>query len=266
MNASKICDEVEAIAKEAASFIRSERLKLKASNIEIKGLNDLVTYVDKTSEQYIVNALIPLIPDAAFITEENSVKPRQSDFQWIIDPLDGTTNFIHGLNPYAVSIGLMYRNKLILGVVYEVTGSECFSAVRGKGAFLNKNKITVSASSSIKTSLFVTGFPVSVFHRNKEYYLLMDYLIQNSHGIRRLGSAASDLAYVACGRIDAFYEYELKPWDVAGGSIIVEEAGGVVSDFSGKGNYIFGKEIIASNNLICSDLQKIISKYMTSKK
>ncbi|HOY39861.1 MAG: inositol monophosphatase [Bacteroidales bacterium] len=266
LNLSSICTAVESIAGEAASLIRNERSKLQSSEIEIKGLNDLVTYIDKSSEQFIVESLKDIVPNAGYITEENSIKPEKADYQWIIDPLDGTTNFVHGLQPYAVSIALMYRSTTLLGVVYEITGSECYSAIKSKGAFMNSKRIKVSSTSNIKNSLYVTGFPVSNFSRNKEYFRLMDYLIQNSHGVRRLGSAAADLAFVACGRLDAFYEYDLKPWDVAGGAIIVEEAGGRVGDFSGLPNHIFGKEIIASNSLIFSDLQNIIADFMQHKK
>ncbi|NLA25286.1 MAG: inositol monophosphatase [Bacteroidales bacterium] len=263
MNLTKISKEAIAIAKDAASFIKSERSFFRQSDIEVKGLNDLVSYVDRTSEYMIVNGLKSLIPSAGFIVEEKTIAQQKSEFQWVIDPLDGTTNFIHGLMPYAVSIGLLYKDEPVLGVICEVGNMECFSAIKGKGAFLNKEPIQVSAIKNISESLIITGFPVNEFSKNEVSYKLMDYFIKNTHGIRRLGSAAADLAYIACGRSEAFYEYDLKPWDVAAGAIIVKEAGGMVSDFKAKDNFIFGKEIVATNFNIYDEFIEIISKLIS---
>jgi len=262
MNLNKICNEVTAIASDAGNFIKNERLQFRSADVEIKGLNDLVSYVDRNAEQIIISGLKPLIPHSGFIAEENSIDCEEADYQWVIDPLDGTTNFVHGLKPYAVSIGLLFKGSPVLGVIYEIGDDECYSAVKGMGAVMNKKDIHVSGCSSLSESLIITGFPVNEFGRNAEYYQLMDYLIKNTHGVRRLGSAAADLAYVSCGRCDAFYEYNLKPWDVAAGAIIVQEAGGMLGDFSGSPNYVFGKEIVAANNLVFNNLLRIISKYM----
>ncbi|MDD2199075.1 MAG: inositol monophosphatase family protein [Bacteroidales bacterium] len=266
MNFDSILSQTIDAAKQAGSFIRSEINKFSKSDIEIKGKNDLVSYVDKTSEKMIIASLIDVIPNAGFIAEESHNSINESlEYKWIIDPLDGTTNYLHGLSPYSVSIALMHHNEVILGVVYEVSNDECFYATKAKGSFLNGEKITCSTNSKISESLFVTGFPVSRFYRNKESFELLDYIIKNSHGIRRLGSAAADLAYVACGRFDCFYEYDLKSWDVAAGSLIVTEAGGKVSDFNGEDNYVFGKEIVAANSLIFVKTLQIIEKFMRSK-
>ncbi len=262
MNLTGLVKEIEAIACDAGSLLLDERTKLTRSHIEHKGLNDLVTYIDRKSEQLIVNALKPLVPDAGFIVEEQSVLQRKADYQWIIDPLDGTTNYIHGLQPYTISIGLYHRNTALAGVVYDPVSRECFSASKDSGAYLNRERIQVSLSPSVADSLFVTGFPVNEFSRNEAGFQLMDYIIRNTHGIRRLGSAAADLAYVACGRIDAFYEYNLKPWDVAAGALIIAEAGGRISDFSGSSSFVFGKEIVASNNLIFNEFLTILQRFM----
>jgi myo-inositol-1(or 4)-monophosphatase len=263
MNINTILQHTIDTAKQAGNFIRAHVNKINKADIEIKGKNDLVSYVDKTSEEIIINALRNLIPNAAFIAEETSDNQNNlHEYTWIIDPLDGTTNFLHGLAPFAVSIALMHKNEIIIGVVYEIAHDECFYAAKSQGAFLNGAKIRCSTTPNISDSLFVTGFPVSNYHRNEASYRLMDYLIKNSHGIRRLGSAASDLAYVACGRLEAFYEYDLKSWDVAAGCLIVQEAGGKVSDFSGSNNYIFGKEILATNPIIFVKTLKIVNKFM----
>jgi myo-inositol-1(or 4)-monophosphatase len=266
MNLDKILKHTINTAKLAGNFIRSEQSKVNKSDIEIKGKNDLVSYVDKTAEKLIIKSLLEIIPDVGFIAEESYTQQNlNTDYKWIIDPLDGTTNYLHGLSPYAVSIALMYKSEIIVGVVYEVSNDECFYATTGNGAFLNGEKISCSKNSQLTDSLFVTGFPVSKFYRNKESYDLLDYIIKNTHGIRRLGSAAADLAYVACGRFDCFYEYDLKSWDVAAGSLIVKEAGGKVSDFNAGENYIFGKEIIATNSLIFVKTIDIVNKFMCNK-
>lgn len=266
MDIEKILHHTINTAKQAGEFIRENLNKVNRSDIEIKGKNDLVSYVDKTSEKMIIESLKEITPNAGYIAEESQFKEQvSSEYNWIIDPLDGTTNYLHGLSPYSVSIALMHKSEIIVGVVYEVSNNECFYAAKGKGAFLNGEKIFCSKNSQLADSLFVTGFPVSRFHRNKESYELMDYIIKNTHGIRRLGSAAADLAYVACGRIDCFYEYDLKSWDVAAGSLIVQEAGGKVSDFNGGENYIFGKEIIATNSLIFVKTIDIVNKFMCDK-
>jgi myo-inositol-1(or 4)-monophosphatase len=167
--------------------------------------------------------------------------------RWIIDPLDGTTNFIHGIPLYTVSIALEKDNELVVGVVFEVNLGECFYAWKNGGAWMNESRIAVSEASQLRNALCATGFPYKDFPHLTRYFDTLRFLFQNSRGVRRIGSAALDLAYVACGRFDAFYEYNLNPWDVAGGALIVKEAGGTVSDFSGGTNFLHGKEIAATN-------------------
>ena len=246
----KLCMMVCQIAKEAGAFIRNEAHSFDRSKVEYKGLNDLVSYVDKSAEQMIVNSLSSLIPGAGFITEENTGIKNSSGFQWIIDPLDGTTNFVHGLPCYCVSIALMNEFELVIGVVYEINASECFYAWQGGQAMMNNEIIKVSGVSHLKQSLIATGFPYTNYSRMKPYMEVFDFCMRNTHGIRRLGSAAADLVYVACGRLEAFYEYGLNSWDVAGGALIVKQAGGIVTDFSGGENYLNGGEIIAANSLM----------------
>lgn len=227
-----------------------ERVNFDASKIENKGLHDLVSYVDKAAEQQIIQALMELLPDAGFIAEEGTNDSRGERFNWIIDPLDGTTNYIQGLPIYAVSIGLLDGNELVLGVIYEVGRQECFYAWKGGGAYLNNAAIHVSNRGNMHDALLATGFPYNDFSRLQSYMETLQWTMTHARGVRRLGSAATDLAYVACGRFDAFWEYDLKPWDVAAGALIVAEAGGKVSDFKGGADYLFGRTIIASNGLL----------------
>jgi myo-inositol-1(or 4)-monophosphatase len=260
----EFCEEVKFAVNDAVNFIRNERLNFHQSDVENKGLNDLVSYVDKTAEKIVVDNLIKLIPDAGFITEENTISISSKEYCWIIDPLDGTTNFIHGLNCYCVSVGLTYKNELVLGVVHEVVSDECFYAWKDGGAFCNEKSIKVSAVNQLSQSLIATGFPYTNYSRMESYMRVFDYCMRNTHGLRRLGSAAIDLAYVAAGRMDAFYEYGLNPWDIAAGCLILKEAGGTVTDFSGEENYLFGREILATNNAIHNSFLEVIKKEFES--
>jgi len=262
MNLEKICLQVVDLTKNVGKFILSEKNNIKQPNVEVKGLHDFVTYVDKTSEQKIIDRLSELLPEAGFIAEEGTSTKRGEKYNWIIDPLDGTTNFIHGLAPFAISIALMEDNEIILGVVHELNLDECFYAWKGSNAYLNGNIIHVSKKDKIEDSLIATGFPYYDYDRIKPFMETLKYFMQKSHGVRRLGSAATDLVYVACGRFEAFYEYSLSPWDVAAGAFIVQQAGGKVSDFIGENNYIFGKEIIATNKNVFDDFLSIVKNIM----
>lgn len=250
MDYEKITTEVCRIAREAGKFMSGELSTFDASKIENKGVHDLVSYVDKTSERMIISELQKLIPDAGFIAEEGTLDIRGERFNWIIDPLDGTTNYIHGIPVYSVSIALLENNELVIGVVYEVGHDECFYAWKSGGAYLNGKPIHVSARADIHNALLATGFPYSDFSRMDTYLEFFKWAMTNSRGIRRMGSAAADLAYVACGRFDAFWEYSLKPWDVAAGALLVQEAGGKVSDYKGGSDFLFGREILATNGII----------------
>ncbi len=256
-----ITEQVIKIAKEAGNFIRKEKGKIKTENIEIKSLNSLVTYVDKSAEKMIVEGLKQLLPEAGFIAEEGTEKIQAPIYNWIIDPLDGTTNFIHGLEPFAVSIALRKKDKIVSGVVYEIGKDECFYASENRPAYLNGKEIKVSTIKKLEDSLTATGFPYYDFSKNKAVLQSLEYLMRHSHGIRRLGSAATDLVYVACGRLEAFYEFGLSPWDVAAGAFIVQQAGGKVADFNFGNNYLFGREILASNSLVFEEFSKVINRF-----
>lgn len=264
MDLQKTCDEVCTIARDAGSFLRNKISGITAADIETKGLHDFVTYVDKQSELRITSALSKLLPGAGFIAEEKTLGSKGERYRWVVDPLDGTTNFIHHIPLYSVSIALMDGEEVILGVVYEANLDECFYSWKGSPAFLNGKEIKVSERVVISDSLLATGFPYYNYSDLEKYMRLFTYFLKNSHGLRRLGSAAVDLAYVACGRFEGFFEYGLNPWDVAAGSFIVQQAGGKVFDFTGGENYIFGKQIVASNNNISKELSGIISSIFNS--
>jgi myo-inositol-1(or 4)-monophosphatase len=257
MDLKLITQKVVDIAQEVGVFIRSERIKFNYDNVEIKGLNDLVSYVDKTSEKLIVEKLIQLPIDAGFMVEENTISEKK-EYNWIVDPLDGTTNFVHGIPFYAISIALEYKGEIISGVVYEVSRNECFWAFTNGGAFLNGIPISVSKQSNLSESLIATGFPIFNFEKIKPFLVCLEYLMRNTHGVRRIGAAAVDLCYLACGRVDAFFEYNLNPWDVAAGALIVKEAGGNVCDFNKEDNWLFCKEIIATNSSIKTEFENLI--------
>jgi myo-inositol-1(or 4)-monophosphatase len=261
MDLEKICNSVCDVARNTGVFIKAEAKKITQNNVEVKGLNNFVTYVDKAAESQIVDGLKKILPEAGFITEEGTAVENGSDYRWVIDPLDGTTNFIHGLPPYAISIGLMYKEEVIVGVVYEVVAGECFYAWKDSKAYLDSKEIKVTNASTVADSLIATGFPYNDFNRMRGFMGSLEHLFVNSHGVRRIGSAATDLAYVACGRFDVFYEYNLNPWDVAAGSLIVKQAGGKVTDFKRGADFVFGKEIIASNSSIHDDFIKVIDTY-----
>ena len=258
MNLQNIIQQVTELSKEVGDFIRNEKEKINSDVIENKGLHDFVTYVDKTSEQKLIDGLLKIIPNSGFIAEENTADYKGEEYRWIVDPLDGTTNFIHGLSPFAISIALQQNEKTIAGIVYEINLDECFYAYKNGGAFLNNKAISVSKAKKVKDSLIATGFPYYDYSRIDNFMKSLNYFIQNSHGVRRLGSAATDLVYVACGRLEAFYEYSLSPWDVAAGAFIVQEAGGNVCDFNGTDNWLFGKEIIASNPFVYDEFLDIV--------
>jgi len=252
-----LTEQVVDCAKTVGEFIRAERTTFSYNNVEIKGLNDLVSYVDKTSEQKLVEKLSVICPEAGFIVEENTMSEIK-DYNWIVDPLDGTTNFVHGIPCYAISIALEYKGEILIGVVYEVAQNECFYAFKNGGAFLNEKSVHVSQRQSLSDSLIATGFPIYNFSRLDHYLKVLTHFMKNTHGVRRIGAAAADLCYLACGRVDAFFEYNLNPWDVAAGALIVKEAGGTVCDFTKGTNWLFGKEIIATNGLLKEAVEDIV--------
>lgn len=246
--------QVVRLATDVAAFQRQELAVFSRTDIEHKGLHDLVSYVDRESEQQLVRGLQQLLPEAGFITEEGTVAQEKKSLVWIIDPLDGTTNFTHGLPFFAISIALLSGNDLVLGLVLESNREECFTAVRGGGAFLNGQPIHVSGIQSLNESLLATGFPYYAFEKMPQYLEVLGYFMKHSQGMRRIGSAALDLAYVACGRFEGYFEYNLNSYDVAAGALLVQEAGGTVSDFQGGNNFVFGREILAANPKVHAEM------------
>ncbi len=249
------------ICLETGNWIKNEAGRFTSSDIESKGRHNYVTYVDKGAEKMLVEKLQELVPESDIIAEEGNYPSGGFDHTWIIDPLDGTTNFIHGIPFFSISVALSYKNELVSGVVFDIMSGECFYASKNKGAFLNGKPISISSSISLEEAVLATGFPYVLANRFESYLALFKGLVQSSRGIRRLGSAALDLVYVACGRFDGFYEFGLNPWDVAAGAIITSEAGGNVTDFQGKDNYLYGNQIIASNGKIHNEMLSIIKKY-----
>lgn len=261
MELSKLTGEVISLTKEVGEFIRAEALVFDRGNVEYKGLHDMVSYVDKTAEIRLVKGLSSLLPEAGFVTEEKTISKQGERYNWIIDPLDGTTNFIHGIPTFSVSIALQCDEEFVLGVVYEINRDECFSAWKNGGAYLNNNRISVSKASAIENTLLATGFPFYEFADMEPYLNVLRVLMQKCHGIRRIGSAAVDLAYVASGRFDGYFEYNLNSYDVAAGIVLVREAGGHIFDFKGGDQCISRREIIATNGHISEEFVNVIKEY-----
>lgn len=218
-------------------------------NIEYKSEVDPVTQADKGSQKAIIKIIKGIFPKHGILAEEDGVNEVDKDYCWIIDPLDGTVNFVHGLPMFAVSIGLKYKNEIITGVVYSPIINEVFIAEKSKGAWLNGKKIKVSRIKDNIKALGVTGFPYSIKENNNKVLKNFENVIVKVQGVRRLGSAALDLAYVACGRFEFFWEQGLKAWDIAAGILLVKEAGGVVSDYYGEKDCLFENTMLAANNL-----------------
>ncbi len=253
--------QVVNLCRATGTFIKEQAGKIGENDIEYKGVHNLVTYVDKTAERMLVGELGKIFPEAGFIAEEDSSLQRKERFNWIIDPLDGTTNFIHSLPVYSISVALADKNDIILGTVYEINLKEAFYAWKGSPAFLNGKPVAVSRTGKLDNALLATGFPYYDYSLLDPYLDLFKDLMKLSRGVRRLGSAAVDLAYVAAGRFDLFYEYGLNPWDVAAGAFIVKQAGGKVTDFNNGNDFVFGKRIIASNGKIHDEFLNVSGKY-----
>jgi len=246
INLAALEKNVMDVCLEEGAFIDYEGAHFDKSRIEQKeGFNNLVSYVDKESEKKIVKRLSEILPGSGFIGEEGTTIEGTTGYRWIIDPLDGTTNFTHGMPLFAISIGLALHDKVVLGIVYEINKKEMFHSVVGGPAYCNDKEIHVSPISTLQESLLATGFPYYEFEKMEAYLNIIRDFLRHSHGVRRLGSAATDLAYVACGRFEGFFEYNLNPWDVAAGAFLVQQAGGTVTDFSGGNNFLFGRELIA---------------------
>jgi myo-inositol-1(or 4)-monophosphatase len=234
-------------ARKAGAIINRASLDLDLIRVSAKGRSDFVTEVDRAAEEAIIKTLKTAYPSHAILAEESghSHPDGEHEYLWIIDPLDGTTNFIHGFPQYAVSIALQQNGRITQAVVYDPTRNELFTATRGRGAFLNDHRIRVSKRQQLKDSLIGTGFPFRSLAHLDEYVRMFKRITEETAGIRRPGAAALDLAYVAAGRLDGFWEIGLSPWDMAGGALLIQEAGGMISDFQGESNYL------KTGNVVC---------------
>lgn len=246
-------NDLERLAKEAFEQMPNNRAW------HLKDYNQLVTQCDLFIENFLIEGLGKLMPEAGFITEEKQIQQNaEKQWVWVIDPIDGTTNFAHGLPMYCCSIALLEFGQPVLGLIHLPVLGETFTAQKGKGAYLNGEPIHVSQSRNLESSLIATGFPYHSFVQTPEYLRSFEAFMRTTQGIRRMGSAAIDLAYTANGSFDGFFEYGLSIWDVAAGILMVEEAGGVVSNFRGQGGLINGLEVLAANPTIHPTMLKVI--------
>jgi myo-inositol-1(or 4)-monophosphatase len=226
---------------------------------------NLVTQIDKKAEGIIISMIRSKYPDHDFLAEESGSHNKKSEYRWVIDPLDGTLNFTHGVPIFSVSIAIEERGTVIAGVVYDPSSGELFTAEKGKGAFLNKKPIRVSKVDTLIESLLVTGFPYTIQDNPDNAVQHFVNLLMKAQGVRRLGSAAIDLCYVACGRFDGFWEVSLSPWDMAAGILLVEEAGGRFTDFNGAPSSIYTKQVLATNGLIHNKTLDILKEGLVGK-
>ncbi len=244
-------------ARRASQKINRATQDLSVLRVSTKQQNDFVTEIDKAAEIAILEVLQEAYPDYAILAEETAPLGRNhknSAYQWIIDPIDGTTNFIHGFPQYAISIALAHKGQIQHGLIYDTLRNEMFTASRGDGAFLNDRRIRVASRLHLDEALLGTGFPYKEFKEIDAYLAVFKELTQKSAGIRRAGSAALDLAYVAAGRLDGFWESGLMPWDIAAGSLLISEAGGLVVDFAGEDKFMASGKVVAGNAKILAQL------------
>lgn len=258
----KARDVAAAAAHQAGSLIQHHAGQLLDIDVREKGTHDLVTVVDEASQQLIIRLLTQTFPDFEVLAEEGRKEVASlvpDGFRWIIDPIDGTTNFLHGVPPYTVSIGLQHEEKMVVGVVLDVSRGDLYTAVLGEGAFRNGLRIHVSDTQKLDDSLLVTGFPYRVFDYLDDYLAVLAQFMRKTRGIRRTGSAAADLAYVACGKFDGFFETGLNAWDVAAGLLLVEEAGGRVTNYHATPSTPFDRQVVASNGAIHEAMREVLT-------
>jgi len=232
-------------ARRAGSIINRATLGGEALVVRTKAANDFVTQVDRAAEEAIIDIVRKAYPEHGFVAEESGSTSPNAEYRWIIDPIDGTTNFIHGFPQYGVSIGIEHRGALAHAVVYDPVKNELFTASKGRGAFLNDRRVRVSKCTRLHEALVGTGFPFREVSRLDLYVRQLARLMQTSAGVRRAGAASLDLAYVACGRLDAFWELGLSPWDMAAGTLLIQEAGGLVADLNGEAGFMESGDICA---------------------
>jgi myo-inositol-1(or 4)-monophosphatase len=249
-------------ARRAGNIINRSSFDLDKLTVQHKNHNDFVSEVDHAAEDAIIDILQEAYPKHGILAEESGAR-GDSEYQWIIDPLDGTTNFLHGFPQYAVSIALLHKGSLNQAVIYDPVHNDLFTASKGGGAFLNDRRLRVSKEKHLKNALVGTGFPYTDFTHLDAYMGMFRDLIQKTAGLRRPGSAALDLAYVAAGRLDGFFEIGLKPWDIAAGCLLIQEAGGLVGDFEGNETYLGSGNIVAGNPKVFAQLLQAIAPHLT---
>jgi myo-inositol-1(or 4)-monophosphatase len=250
-------------ARAAGSIINRAALDVERLTITTKGVNDFVTEVDQAAEAAVIETLLTAYPGHGILAEESGRQhgAKHSDYLWIIDPLDGTTNFIHGFPVYAVSIALAFRGKVEQAVVYDPTRNDLFYASKGRGAFLNDRRLRVSKRIRLAESLIGTGFPFRKGDNFHRYVEMFEQVMQHCAGIRRPGAAALDLCYVAAGWYDGFFETGLSPWDMAAGSLLVTEAGGLIGNFTGEADFLYQREAVAGNPKVYGQLVQLLKPF-----
>lgn len=246
MNYQAYIGELKKVCEETAVFIRDNFRRVRSDQIELKSANSMVSYVDKNAEQMITRRLKEIMPEAGFITEESMVENSYAEYTWIVDPLDGTTNFLKGIPHFSVSIALQKADSIVLGMVYDIMQEDIYYATEGHGAFLNEQKLLVNSAVPVQDMLIATGFPYDKSSITLGFDTALNYFVHNSRCIRRLGSAALDLCYIASGVFDLYFEMHLSRWDYAAGALIVKEAGGLVCDLNGSSDFRSGN-ILATN-------------------
>ena len=245
-------------ARKAGSIITRASFDLDKLTVRRKQQNDFVSEVDQAAEEAIISVLREAYPDHGILAEESGYRDRGAEFQWVIDPLDGTTNFLHGNPQYCVSIALLHKGALNQAVVFDPTRNELFTASKGVGAYLNDRRIRASKTDKIEDALLGTGFPFKEIGHVDEYLVMLRNAMKTCAGVRRPGAAALDLAWVACGRIDGFWEMGLSPWDMAAGALLIREAGGLVGDFAGEDRFLESGRIVAANSKIFAALLRLL--------
>jgi len=249
-------------ARSAGNIINRASRNLDIVSAKEKAANDYVSEVDRDAEQTIIKTLRDAYPDHSILAEESGAT-GQSEYCWIIDPLDGTTNFLHGFPQYAVSIALAHKGVITQAAIYDPSRNDLFTATRGRGAYLNETRLRVGKRATLKSSLIGTGFPFRQFEHIDAYLAMFRDMMRNSAGVRRAGAAALDLAYVAAGRLDGFWEIGLSPWDMAAGSLLITEAGGLVGDLEGEDRFMQNGNIIGGNPKIFAQLIQLLSRHLT---
>jgi len=258
LNLESLTKKVQELAMQAGKFLEEGYQNFDRARVEEKSSHNYVSYIDKTSERFLVKELSALLPEAGFIAEEGTGSLTNENYCWVIDPLDGTTNYIHGMGPYAVSIALRNKEELLLGVVYEVTRKECYYAWKGSKAWMNGREIHVSNIATLDKAFIAIGFPYDSDHYRPTALHLVDRLYGFAGGTRLLGSAAAEICYIAAGRFEARIEAFLGPWDVAASGLILIQAGGRMSDFSGGDTWTNAQQVIASNGFIHEKILELL--------